>query len=135
MEIFHYGMTSAKGCAEFSQAARMQTHPPRPKPGDLIEIRDQLGVVSHLFGTRCYYWRAHLEAGNRVRVDRSDLLSTNTKLCLVVPRPGELAKRKAAEKKISLTKVAQCPKRDGVPGIKRISKKYGKNGRWQPWID
>ena len=111
----------------------MQTHSPRPKPGDLIEIEVNLGVVSHLFRTECWYWPAHLGADGRVLVDKSTLKSINTKLCLVVPRPCELMRRAAAEREISLARLPKCPKRDMTPNIKRISKKYRRNGRWTPW--
>jgi len=113
----------------------MQTHPPPPTPGDLIEIEVNLGVVSHLLGTKCYFWTAYLEAGNRVRVDRTQLKSINTKLCLVVPRPGELARRMKAEREISLTKVPKCPKRDPIHNLKVIGKKYSRNGRWTPFLE
>jgi hypothetical protein len=114
----------------------MQTHAPRPKPGDLIEIRDQLGVVKHLFGTRCYFWPARI-VNDEVKSDRRVLLKVNTNLALVVPRPGELERRKAAEKEISLSKVAENPKRNDEPGIKQVPapKRCGRNGRWRPWID
>lgn len=114
--------------------ARMpRPNSPPPKPGDMIELERSLGVVSHIEGVRCFYWPATLEAGNRVRVSRTELKSINARLCLVVPRPDELAKRVKAARERSLARVPERPNRDGVPGIKRISKKFGKNGRWILW--